>query len=271
MEQPENNNATSSYEWEDVRGAPSASMEQESPHQTTSRPPSNTPPNGEENNRWEGLKVRAISSAILLLVTILVWKQGGWIFTFFILLAAQMMLKEWNRLTEEEGPAWRAAGLFYSAVPCASMIWLRDARFENHPEAGMWLVLYLLLAVWATDIGAYFAGRKFGRSKLAPAISPGKTWEGLGGGMALAAIVGGVSSWFTPFPQSVVLCAFMAFLLGGIAQAGDLFESWLKRSAGVKDSGTLIPGHGGLLDRVDGLTFTTPLFAFAVWVSGLSV
>lgn len=222
----------------------------------------------EEPSKWQGLKTRAISGAVLLLLTLFVWQHGGWLFTFLVVLAALIMYKEWCALTDAEGPVWRAMGLLYCAIPCASLVWLRGVRFEEEPRAGMWLVLFLLLAVWMTDIGAYFTGRRFGRYKMAPAISPGKTWEGLGGGMALAGIMGGVSYLFTPFPSSVVLCAVMAFLLGGIAQAGDLFESWVKRRAGVKDSGTLIPGHGGLLDRVDGLIFTTPLFAFAVWLSG---
>jgi phosphatidate cytidylyltransferase len=236
--------------------------------------PENNIPDAEiasEPSKWEGLKVRAISSAILLAVTIIIWRQGGWLFTLFILLAAQMMLKEWNKLTEDESPLWRAGGLFYTAVPCASLIWLRGVHFENRADAGMWLVLYLLLIVWATDIGAYFTGRKFGRNKLAPAISPGKTWEGLGGGMLMAALVGGLSAGFTPFPITVFMCAVMAFILGGVSQMGDLFESWVKRRAGVKDSGTLIPGHGGLLDRIDGLTFTVPLFALAVALSGMNI
>lgn len=224
-----------------------------------------------ETSKWDGLKLRAISSAVLLAVTLLIWKQGGWLFSFFILLAAQMMLKEWNNLTEDEGPLWRAAGLFYTAIPCASMIWLRGVHFENNPDAGMWLVLYLLVCIWATDIGAYFIGRRFGNYKLAPAISPGKTWEGLGGGMALAGIVGGISFAFTTFPSGIMMCAVMGCILGGVSQMSDLFESWIKRRAGAKDSGTLIPGHGGLLDRIDGLIFTTPLFALAVWFSGLGV
>lgn len=222
-------------------------------------------------SKWDGLKVRAVSSIVLLGVTLFVWKQGGWLFTLFILLAAQMMLKEWNNLTEQEGALWRAAGLLYTAIPCASLIWLRGVRFEGHPDAGLWLVLYLLLCIWATDIGAYFTGRSLGKNKLAPAISPGKTWEGLGGGMALAALTGGICFSFTEFPRSVVECALVGLLLGAVSQGGDLFESWIKRRAGVKDSGTLIPGHGGLLDRVDGLIFTAPLFAFAVWLSGLSL
>ncbi len=225
--------------------------------------------NNFEPSKWEGLQVRIISSAVLLAATIGVWWQGGWLFALFVILAAQMMVKEWNGLTENDGPAWRMAGLFYAAIPCASLIWLRGVRFDGHPDAGLWLVLYLLLCVWATDIGAYFTGRKFGGPKMAPAISPGKTWAGLGGGMMTAAIGGGAAAGFTAFPVGLIWCALTGLLLALVSQAGDLFESWMKRHAGVKDSGTLIPGHGGLLDRVDGLTFTLPLFAVMVHLSGL--
>jgi phosphatidate cytidylyltransferase len=112
------------------------------------------------------------------------------------------------------------------------------------------LALWTLVVVWSTDIGAYFAGRGIGGPKLSPAISPNKTWAGLGGGVA-AALAGGyglatVLSLPTPL---LWLGAPMAVL----AQTGDLFESWLKRRAGVKDSGRILPGHGGVLDRLDGL------------------
>jgi phosphatidate cytidylyltransferase len=218
--------------------------------------------------RWGELKTRIASSAVLLAVTIGIWWLGGWVFTLFVVLAAQLMVKEWNGLTEAEGASWRLFGLFYAAVPCASLIWLREVRFEGDAQAGLWLVLYVLLCVWATDIGAYFVGRKVGGAKLAPSISPGKTWAGLGGGVGAAFIVGGLAHFFTPYPTSIVAGALLAALIALVAQGGDLFESWLKRRAGVKDSGTLIPGHGGLLDRVDGLVFTLPLFALAVALSG---
>ncbi len=130
------------------------------------------------------------------------------------------------------------------------------------------LVLFALLVVWATDIGAYFAGRRIGGAKLAPAISPNKTWAGLGGGIVAAAIAGGACSTFTPYPPSLIAGMDVGIALAIIAQGGDLFESWLKRRVGAKDSGALIPGHGGLLDRIDGLTFTLPVFALLVYLSG---
>lgn len=160
----------------------------------------------------------------------------------------------------------RHAGLLafsvpYIAVGSYSMVWLRE-----QPGIGFALLLFLLLVVWATDIGAYAAGRTIGGPKLAPRISPKKTWAGLGGGMAAAAAAGsGVAAWSgigSPAPA-----ALLAAVLAVVAQAGDLFESAIKRRFNVKDSGRIIPGHGGLLDRVDGLLVAAPFFALfhAFW------
>jgi phosphatidate cytidylyltransferase len=119
------------------------------------------------------------------------------------------------------------------------------------PQDGIALVLWALIVTWATDIGAYFAGRAFGRTKLAPTISPNKTVAGLIGGMAAATLFGGV--WVIGIGLEQKLLLVLAPLFAVLAQAGDLFESWMKRRAGVKDSGNWLPGHGGLLDRLDGL------------------
>lgn len=221
-----------------------------------------------ESSRWEGLKTRVVSGAALAAVALLGLWQGGWLFTLLILVATMLMVNEWNNLTGgREKLFWRIAGLLYVAVPCASIIWLRGVGFGSDTHAGARLVLYVLLVVCATDIGAFFAGKRIGGPKLAPAISPGKTWAGLAGGVVASAIVGGCSALlFTPYPPSFIAGMDMGIVLSIVAQAGDLFESWLKRRAGAKDSGNLIPGHGGLLDRVDGLIFTTPLFAVLVYL-----
>jgi phosphatidate cytidylyltransferase len=115
---------------------------------------------------------------------------------------------------------------------------------------GFALALWTLAIVWATDIGAYFAGRAIGGPKLAPVISPNKTWAGLFGGMVLAGVAGGAITFFGHLP---VLTYWLAPLLAIAAQLGDLAESGMKRRAGVKDSGHILPGHGGLLDRIDGM------------------
>jgi len=230
----------------------------------------NEPVTPQDDSRWSGLKTRIISGVILALLLLGVVWQGGWIFYLLVLMVASIMVKEWNGLTERDGPGWHLAGMFYAAVPCASLIWLRTLTFESDLHGGAHVVLFVFFLVWATDIGAYFAGRQFGGPKLAPTISPNKTWAGLGGGMLAAAIVGIVCHTFTPFPATIGMCILIGPLIAIVAQTGDLFESWMKRRAGVKDSGTLIPGHGGLLDRIDGLVFAIPVFAWALALSGIA-
>ena len=132
---------------------------------------------------------------------------------------------------------------------------------------GVDYLIFTLLIVWAADAGAYFAGKAFGRVKLAPAISPGKTWEGVIGGLLLvAALAVGVGIW-----RDLNIGVFLPFCLAvaGISVVGDLTVSMFKRTAGVKDSGALFPGHGGVLDRVDSVAAAAPLFALGLSVLGL--
>lgn len=222
----------------------------------------------EKSTNWSGLKTRAISGVVMALVVGFVVWQGGWLFTLCIFLAALVMMKEWNALVLDDNTVERALGMIYVAVPCASLLWLRGLDITFHKEAGLALTLFVVAAVCATDIGAFFAGRKIGGAKLAPAISPNKTWAGLFGGMASAALVGGIGHLFSPYPTTVLGGALLGAALAIVAQGGDLLESWMKRRAGVKDSGTLIPGHGGLLDRADGYIFAFPLFALLLYFSG---
>lgn len=147
---------------------------------------------------------------------------------------------------------WRLLGVPYISLGPASLVWLRGQ--EN---VGLTLILWLLLVIWAMDIGAYFAGRAIGGPKLAPRVSPNKTWAGLIGGMTSAAIVGGAVASVSGF-QPVLLLAVVSALLGAWSQAGDIAESYVKRHFGVKDMSNLIPGHGGILDRLDGLLFAAP-------------
>ena len=142
-----------------------------------------------------------------------------------------------------------------------------------------WLLLVVMGLIWASDISAYFAGRKFGKNKLAPSISPGKTWEGVAGAMlgvsVYVLVVGSFSSFFNPgagFGPRQILPGLLlvSWWWVGLAVIGDLFESAIKRQAGVKDSGALLPGHGGLLDRIDALTSTLPLAALTILLQHLS-
>jgi phosphatidate cytidylyltransferase len=146
--------------------------------------------------------------------------------------------------------------------------WL--AIVELHARSP-WLVLAAMAVVWIADTAAYFAGRRFGRRKLAPSISPNKTWEGVVGGLAAVALYAMLLVPLAPragYAGSIGLAAAIAFVafvmaLAAVSVVGDLFESMLKRQAGVKDSGTLLPGHGGVLDRVDALLSAMPLVALA--------
>jgi phosphatidate cytidylyltransferase len=152
-------------------------------------------------------------------------------------------------------PYWLTLGIVYVGLPTIAMVWLRGA-----PVAGRETVLWLLALVWATDAGAYLVGRTVGGARLAPRVSPGKTWSGLAGGVACGALAGGLAALLTKSPGFAMLAALSA-VLAVVSQLGDLAESWVKRHFGVKDTGTLIPGHGGILDRVDGLLLAAPAVA----------
>lgn len=168
-------------------------------------------------------------------------------------------------LVQKRSQFWGATGLFYITVPCLLLVLLR--QLEN----GHALILWLFAVVWATDIGGYAFGKTIGGPKLAPKVSPNKTWAGLLGGMLLAAVVGAFTAQLTGFDgwRQVAVCSGM---LAIVAQTGDLFESYVKRRFNVKDSGALIPGHGGLLDRVDGILAVSPavfVLEFAEWAEGV--
>lgn len=169
---------------------------------------------------------------------------------------------------------WGATGPLYIGLASIAAIWLRDAN------AGLMLVLWLLLAVWSTDVGAYFAGKGIGGPRIAPSVSPNKTWAGLIGGMLAAGLVSAAMSWwYVPdwlqwshsagdgrIGQGMLRMAAAGLLIALIAQAGDFAESAWKRHFKVKDSSGLIPGHGGVLDRLDGVLCVFPVAALAQWL-----
>lgn len=205
------------------------------------------------------LAVRSLTGVAMVTLALGAAFLGGNIFALAVAAIATLMFFEWTRMLRGWGPAWFLAGFAYALVPALSLLWIRER--DAH---GLWLLLWTFLVTWSTDIGAYAAGRLIGGPKLAPGISPNKTWAGLIGGMAAAAILGGL--WVTNNGLPRLLLALAAPFAFG-AQLGDLFESGLKRRAGLKDSGRLLPGHGGALDRLDGLVVVASLTALTL-ISG---
>lgn len=151
-----------------------------------------------------------------------------------------------------------AGGVLYAGLPVLSLLALR----EQDPK-GLLYTFWAMALVWACDSGAYFAGRAIGGPKLAPQISPNKTWAGFIGGVVSAGLFAGLLSYWFSLPLVLTVATP---LLAALAQMGDLFESHLKRLAGVKDSGNLLPGHGGIMDRLDGLVVVAPVAALLVLV-----
>jgi phosphatidate cytidylyltransferase len=179
-------------------------------------------------------------------------------------LALVLALVPWAGSARVRGSDRRVAafGVPYVGASCVALTWLRE-----EPRIGLFLILFLLLTVWANDIGAYVVGKGIGGPRLAPSISPAKTWAGFWGGMIAAGVVGGLMALAVEARQPLALGALGA-LLAVVGQGGDLFESALKRRYKVKDSGQLIPGHGGLLDRIDGLVAAAPVLALFQAVVG---
>lgn len=193
------------------------------------------------------LQTRVLSAAVLAPIALVALVLGGLPFAAFVALVAAIGFWEWATIVGAR-VLWMAFGVVYLAVPAAGLILLRQAS----PPAGWAAILLILAVVWATDVAAYFAGRSVGGPKLWPRVSPKKTWSGAVGGLAAALVAGGLVASLAG-AGSVWSGVLLAAPLSVAAQAGDLFESAVKRRFGVKDSGTIIPGHGGVLDRVDGL------------------
>ena len=260
---------------------------------------------GIRRNWIADLPRKAIVAAILIAIAWTCLTIGGAALWLLICVAAILMMAEWAELARvpkasrriaiyalvvplailapdpiAAGPSWLVLGLIggttifvatvtrhrqlamgipYVALPALAVLWLREL------PGGLPIAFWTLATVWATDIGAYFAGRSIGGPKLMPRVSPNKTWAGLIGGMAAALLVGLIFNDRLGVPIELVLTAP---ILAVIAQAGDLYESMIKRRAGVKDSGTLLPGHGGVLDRLDGLVTVAPAVAILLLLNG---
>ncbi|OJU72011.1 MAG: phosphatidate cytidylyltransferase [Rhizobiales bacterium 63-7] len=178
---------------------------------------------------------------------------GGCVFT-------AVLLTVFNR----SGTWWLPGGILYAGLSCVSLAAIRD---DDH--IGLAAMLFVFAVVWGTDILAYFVGRAIGGPKLAPRISPGKTWSGAIGGASAGVIAGAIASYSAAGSVGLWTVA-IALMLSVSSQISDLFESFIKRRFGVKDSGRIIPGHGGVMDRVDGLVFACfAAFILAVWFSVL--
>lgn len=211
---------------------------------------------GPAKGRWADLRLRVISAAVLAPLALAALWVGGWPWIALVLLASILTAREWIALWRvPKRPMLMAAGLVYLVLATLALLWLR-----GDDVAGRGNMLFVLLVVWASDIGAYLVGRLIGGKRLAPSISPGKTWSGAIGGLLAAALVGAAEG----FPAGVIV----AVGLGIVSQCGDLVESLAKRHAGVKDSGALIPGHGGLLDRLDGVLAAVPAAALLALALG---
>jgi phosphatidate cytidylyltransferase len=192
--------------------------------------------------QWRLPELAAHASSWLYLAALLFWSIGapGWLYF------------RWSTASK--------AAMFATGLLVLLPSWLAIASLQKSPE----LLLMLLLIVWIADTAAYFAGRRFGRRKLAPTISPGKTWEGVIGAV-IAVVAYGIAVGFVlqPGASAYDRAGLLVFIvvLTAFSIIGDLFESWVKRQAGAKDSGTLLPGHGGVLDRIDSLTAAMPFAA----------
>ena len=245
----------------------------------------------------QALRLRIISAAVLIPPVVAAIFLGGRIFTAMIAFAAMLMVFEWTRMVEGRAYSWRcyllsaaaaaalvtaSAGYYgaalaittlggllslapigkftfwpaiaapYIIAPSVALIWL---RFD--PDYGKLLTVLIFATVWAADTGAFIFGKLIGGPKISHALSPSKTWAGIGGGVVGGALVGAGTAFFLIGPEAAAAFLLPGGVLGAASVAGDLAESAFKRRFGVKDISGLIPGHGGVLDRLDGMIFAT--------------
>lgn len=207
------------------------------------------------------LQKRVLSAAIAGPVTLLIIISGGWPFLALIAAGTVISLFEFVQM-ERKDPHFLRNMPFWVVYTLLCSYAFIQLRLEF--PLGLFFVLALMLMVWACDIGAYFTGKTIGGPKMAPILSPNKTWAGLMGGMVCSGLVlmgfDMMKDVFSANPMTVFLTGW---ILGAVGQAGDLLISSIKRRVGVKDTGHILPGHGGLLDRIDALLLVTPVFLIA--------
>lgn len=216
----------------------------------------------------DGIGIRSAYVAACAAAMLALWRATGLAGDFervmFFTMLGWVPLFGWIVFAPRRKAAWLAAlaGL-WALVPT----WLALSRLYLQDGIGRELVAFVLLLAWAADIGAYFAGRRFGRFRLAPVVSPNKTWEGVLGGLAAGFLVALLAQVRFRLPALAFLSLCLAAVL--VSVVGDLLESMFKRQRGLKDSGNLLPGHGGMLDRIDSLTSSVPLLALGLGWLGL--
>jgi phosphatidate cytidylyltransferase len=213
------------------------------------------------------LKKRIIISAILIPLAVIAIFFSPSLFLFLLLGIAFLMTYEWVNITKvaENQKKWLLFGFCYVVIPLFSVLKIQqitsckidDASFST---SGSSIVFWMFSIIWATDIFAFFAGKYFGGPKIAPSISPNKTWAGLAGGVSASCCIGIISGLI--FSGSIFFFIVISALLSLIEQVSDFLESKIKRLFGVRDSSNIIPGHGGVLDRLDGLVLVAPM----VWL-----
>ena len=219
----------------------------------------------------------ALLIAVVLVLSTRMFESPSALFLVFLLstlwwLAALLWLRHANAAGVRSLAAWTHHSLVIGLFGVLVLVppWLALVQLHRNGVAGGYLILLLMCVVWGADSGAYFSGRRWGHRRLAPNISPGKTWEGVYGGLAVAtliAVLGAVLIGFSGRTQfALVMLAVLAVLYSIV---GDLFESMLKRATGIKDSGQLLPGHGGVLDRIDSLTAAAPVFCLGLMIQGV--
>jgi len=234
---------------------------------------------GHEMARLAGLRAPPAQGVFIALVAALLWLswdalrpvyaqalQGA--MTLWWLLATTLLMTRRRELPRVQG---RRPGILLLGGLVLVTAWMSIVMLHAGRPYGPVLVLYLFVLIWGADSGAYFAGRAFGRRKLSPFVSPGKTWAGVAGALGAAAISALVLSYSGVAGQPALLpLMILSLLVTMVSIGGDLWESRLKREAGLKDSGQLLPGHGGMLDRIDSLLAAAPVFALGAGLIGLS-
>jgi len=202
----------------------------------------------------DNTRKRIISSLVMVPIALFAIFSSQKLFIFLVIMVAVLMAFEWAEMSRKmpDKKKWRLIGFFYIAIPlyCAVAIRILDNE----------ILFWMFAIIWATDIFAFFAGRSLGGNKIAPEISPNKTWSGLIGGVVASMGIGLISAMI--FPGSIIFFLVISILISIVEQISDLLESKFKRIFGVKDSGDIIPGHGGVLDRLDGMILVAPL----VWI-----